>query len=149
MTAAEEFALTLTQHGLQRMTARVLGALLFSGQDTITAGEIADQLGASRGSVSTAIKALEPVGLIERVPAPGSRREHFRLPADGWARLMSTQNAVVQQMLEAAERGIRAAGDNSLAAQRLTNMRDFYAYIMRELPAVIARWRAENTEEGR
>ncbi|MFI5593164.1 GbsR/MarR family transcriptional regulator [Amycolatopsis sp. NPDC051758] len=149
MTAAEEFALTLTQHGLQRMTARVLAALLFSEQETTTAGDIADQLGASRGSVSTAIKALEPVGLIERVPAPGSRREHYRFPADGWARLMSTQNAVVGKMQRAAERGIEAAGDNSRAAQRLANMRDFYAYIMRELPAVIDRWRAGEAETPR
>lgn len=141
MTAAEEFALTLTQHGLQRMTARVLAALLFTEQETITAGEIAEQLSASRGSVSTAIKALTPVGLIERVPAPGSRREHYRFPADGWARLMSTQNAVVLQMQNAAERGIDAAGQDSRAGARLADMRDFYAHIMRELPAVIDRWR--------
>jgi DNA-binding transcriptional regulator GbsR (MarR family) len=149
MTAAEEFALTLTQHGLQRMTARVLAALLFTEQATITAGEIADELGASRGSVSTAIKALDPVGLIERVPAPGSRREHYRFPDNGWARLMSTQNAVVQQMQTAAERGIDAAGQDSRAGQRLADMRDFYAYIMRELPAVIDRWRTDETAEKR
>ena len=146
MDGAEEFALTLTQHGLQRMTARVLAALLFTEQDTITAGEIAEQLGASRGSVSTAIKALGPVGLIERVPAPGSRREHYRFPDDGWARLMSSQNAVVRQMQDAAERGIAATGAHSRAAHRLSDMRDFYTYMMRELPAVIDRWRAAKTD---
>jgi DNA-binding transcriptional regulator GbsR (MarR family) len=146
MDGAEEFALTLTQYGLQRMTARVLATLLFTEQDTITAGEIAEQLGASRGSVSTAIKALGPVGLIERVPAPGSRREHYRFPDDGWARLMSTQNAVVRQMQDAADRGIAAAGEHSRAASRLSDMRDFYAYLMRELPAVIDRWRADRTD---
>jgi DNA-binding transcriptional regulator GbsR (MarR family) len=145
MDGAEDFALTLTEHGLQRMTARVLAVVLFTEQDTITAGEIADQLGASRGSVSTAIKALTPVGLIERVPAPGSRREHYRFPDDGWARLMSTQNAVVRRMQDAAERGIAAAGPHSRAADRLADMRDFYAYLMRELPAVIDRWRTDKS----
>jgi hypothetical protein len=64
---------------------------------------------------------------------------------DGWARLMSTQNAVVRQMTDAAERGIAAAGEHSRAASRLADMRDFYTYLMRELPAVIDRWRADKT----
>ncbi|GGS57531.1 GbsR/MarR family transcriptional regulator [Actinokineospora fastidiosa] len=140
--AAERLALTLTRGGLQRMTARTLAMLLFSENETTTAGELADALAASPGSVSTAIKALASLGLIERVPRPGSRREHFRFPDEGWARLMSAQNTVVQQMWEAAETGIRTAGADSPAGRRLADMRDFYAHLMRELPAVIDRWRA-------
>ena len=139
--AAERLALTLTRGGLQRMTARVLAMLLFSDQDTVTAGELADLLGASPGSISTAIKGLASVGLIEKVPSPGSRREHFRFPDDGWATLMSEQNAVVRQMRAAAEAGIAAAGEDSAAGRRLADMRDFYAHLMRELPAVVDRWR--------
>ena len=41
--AAEELALVLTNHGLQRMTARVLATLLFTEQPTITA-RASDQL---------------------------------------------------------------------------------------------------------
>jgi DNA-binding transcriptional regulator GbsR (MarR family) len=142
MAAAEQLALMLSQHGLQRMNARVLAALLFAEQETITAGEIAERLTISAGSVSTALKALLAVGLVERVPAPGSRREHYRVPDDGWARLMSNQNTVVRMMQEAAETGIQAAGADSIAGRRLATMRDFYAYVMREFPAVIDRWRA-------
>ena len=47
--AAEQLALVLTNHGLQRMTARVLSALLFTEQPTITAGELADQLAGKHG----------------------------------------------------------------------------------------------------
>lgn len=71
MQAAERLALTLTQGGMQRMTARVMSALLFADQETVTAGELADWLQISPGTVSTAIKNLVTVGLIERVPAPG------------------------------------------------------------------------------
>ena len=141
MAAAEELALTLTRNGLQRMTARVLAVLLFTEQESITAGEIAERLSASAGSVSTAIKSLTEVGLIERVPAPGSRREHYRCPDDAWARLMSTQNTTIQAMLHAAERGIATVGEDSVAGRRLTTMHDFYAHLMKELPAVIDRWR--------
>jgi DNA-binding transcriptional regulator GbsR (MarR family) len=120
--------------------------LLFTEQESITAGEIGERLGASAGSVSAALKSLGDVGLIERVPAPGSRREHFRCPDDAWARLMSAQNTTVQAMLHAAERGIAAAGEHSVAGRRLAIMHDFYTHLMRELPAVIDRWQQSRKE---
>lgn len=141
--AGEQLALTLTQHGLQRMTARVLAVLLFSDADAITAGEIADQLKASAGSVSTAIKMLASTGLIERVPAPGSRREHYRFPDDGWARLMSTQNQMLQVMQDSAQQAIADVAANTRAVSRLTTMRDFHAHLQRELPAVIDRFASQ------
>lgn len=79
---------------------------------------------------------------------PGRRREHFRVPDEGWATLMSRQNVVVQMMEQVADQGIKAAGENSTAGRRLANMRDFYAHVMREMPAVIDRWRAsKNTSD--
>lgn len=138
--AAEQLALTLSQGGMQRVTARVLAALLFAEQDTVTAGELGDWLKISPGTVSTSVKALSTVGLIERVPAPGSRREHYRFRDGAWATLMSSQNEVVKAMQEAAERGIEVVGTDSMAGRRLTEMRDFYSYLMAELPAVIDRW---------
>ncbi|MGC7102969.1 GbsR/MarR family transcriptional regulator [Amycolatopsis lurida] len=143
--AAERLALTLTRGGMQRMTARVLSALLFADQETVTAGEIAERLVISPGTVSTAIKNLTMVGLIEKVPAPGSRREHFRFREGAWATLMSSQNEVVQAMERAADEGIAAAGETSPAGRRLVEMRDFYGYLMAELPALIDRWKAGRT----
>lgn len=145
--AAEELALTLTRNGLRRMTARVLAALLFSDQEAITAGEIGERLGASAGSVSTALRSLVDVGLVEKVPAPSSRREHYHCPDDAWARLMSAQNTTVRAMLQAAERGISAVGENSVAGRRLAIMHDFYTHLVRELPAVIDRWHRNGTKQ--
>ena len=143
--AAERMALTLSQNGLQKATARVLSALLFAEDDSVTAPELAERLTLSSGSVSGALKALLTVGLIERVPAPGSRREHYRLREGAWAVLMTTQNTVVQAMFEAADEGIAAAGRDTLAARRLAEMRDFYSFMFRELPTLVDRWQAERT----
>jgi DNA-binding transcriptional regulator GbsR (MarR family) len=142
MEAAERLALTLTSGGMQRMTARVMCALLFAEQETVTAGELSEWLTISPGTVSTAIKSLTNVGLVERVPAPGSRREHFRFRDGAWAILMSSQNEIIKTMQEAANEGIDAVGEDSIAGHRLAEMRDFYTYLMAELPAVIDRWRA-------
>ena len=138
--AVEELALVLSDHGLQRMTARVLSALLFTEQPTMTMGELGDQLQASAGAISGAVKMLTSVGLVERVPAPASRRDHYRVRDDAWAVLYTNQNEVIGAMQAAAEAGIAATGQDSLAWQRLTQMRDFYNFLLDEIPALVDRW---------
>jgi DNA-binding transcriptional regulator GbsR (MarR family) len=140
---AERLALALNQNGMQRMIARVLAAFLFSDQESVTAAELGEQLGASAGSISGAITMLRTVGLIEPAPVPGSRRAHFRMRDDAWATMMSSQNAMVQAMQEIAEAGVANTPPGSPAARRLERMRDFYAYLFAELPALIERWRAQ------
>ncbi len=138
---AEQLALVLSSHGLQRMTARVLASLLFAEQPTTTMGELADQLQASAGAISGAVKMLTSVGLVERVPSPGSRRDHYRLRDDAWAVQYTNQNEVTAAVLNAAEAGIAATPDDGLAHQRLTQMRDFYAFLLDEIPVLLERWR--------
>ena len=138
--AAEQLAIVLSTHGLQRMTARVLAALLFTEQPSMTMGELADRLQASSGSISSAIKMLTSVGLAERVPAPTSRRDHYRLRDDAWAVLFSNQNVVITAMQSAADAGIAVTSQDSLARQRLTQMGDFYAFLLEEIPALLDRW---------
>ena len=141
---AEELALVLTTLGMQRMTARVLSALLFTEQPTMTMGELAGRLQASSGGISGALKMLTSVGLAERVPAPSSRRDHYRLRDNAWAVLFTNQNVTISAMQEAADAGIAATGPDSLARQRLTQMRDFYAFLLGEIPALLDRWHQQS-----
>ncbi|MEQ4724592.1 helix-turn-helix domain-containing protein [Nonomuraea sp. B19D2] len=143
--AAERLALVLTEGGLQRMSARALAVFLFTDAETVTMGDIADRLGVSAGSVSGAVKALLSVGLIERLPAPGSRREHYRLRDDAWSTLFSTQNTVVRVMLQAAETGIATTASGDPAHERLTRMRDFYEFLLGELPGLLRRWQEQHS----
>src|SRR5689334_10789562 len=71
----ERFALVFTNFGLQRMVARVYAALLVSESPTVTMPELAEALNASAGAISGAVKTLVTIGLVEQVPAPGSRRD--------------------------------------------------------------------------
>jgi DNA-binding transcriptional regulator GbsR (MarR family) len=146
---AENFALTMTQGGMQKSTARVLSALLFTQQESMTAGDLCEELGISSGAVSGAVKQLSPMGLIERVPAPGSRRDHFRFGEGSWAKLMSKQNVMLEVMLQSSERGLEVAGAESPAGVRMTEMRHFYGFMLREMPALITRWREEFGPSGR
>lgn len=146
---AEELALVLSTHGMQRMTARVLAALLFTEQPTMTAGELGERLQASSGAVSGAIKMLTSVGLVERVPAPASRRDHYRLRDNAWAIQYTNQNEVTAALLKAAEAGIATTKDGSLARHRLTQMRDFYTFLMQEIPPLLDRWYQQSDPSAR
>ncbi|GIG62069.1 hypothetical protein Lfu02_64410 [Longispora fulva] len=140
--AAERLALVLVENGMQRMAARVFCAVLFAEQETVTAGDIAERLDVSAGAVSGAIKTLITVGLIERVPAPGSRRDHFRFQSDAWATLLASKNQVLTVMRAAADEGIAAAGVDSPAGERLAEMRDFHSYMLEETDLMLQRWHA-------
>ncbi|WP_162958442.1 GbsR/MarR family transcriptional regulator [Nocardia yunnanensis] len=141
--SAERLALTLAQGGMQKTTARVMAALLYTQQEAMTASDLCEQLSVSAGAVSAAIKQLTQSGMVERVPAPGSRREHYRFPHGVWAYLFSQQNLMLKAMREAAQEGLAAAPEDSSTAARLHEMREFYAYMERELPPLIEQWRSE------
>lgn len=145
---AERLALALSEAGLQRMVARVLAAFLFSDRESMTAGELGEQLGASAGSISGAITMLRTVGLIEPAPIPGSRRSHYRMRDDAWATLMTAQNTVMALMSDIAEQGLAETPTDSPAARRLRRMRDFYRYLQAELPALLQRWREQDDHTG-
>ncbi|MHA7663132.1 GbsR/MarR family transcriptional regulator [Mycolicibacterium sp. HS_4_1] len=138
--SAEQLALVLTDHGLQRMTARVLATLLFSEHPYVTMAELGDTLQASSGAISGAVKTLTSVGLAERVPVPGSRRDHYRLRPNAWAVLFTSQNQTLAAMRAAADAGLAMSGRHGPAFRRLTEMRDFYDFLLAEIPALLDRW---------
>ncbi len=146
---AEQLALVLSTHGMQRMTARVLAALLFTEQPTMTMGDLGDRLQASSGAISGALKMLTSVGIVERVPAPGSRRDHYRLCDNAWAVQYTNQNEVTAAVIKAAEAGIATTEAGSLAQQRLTQMRDFYTFLLDEIPVLLDRWHQRSGSTGR
>jgi DNA-binding transcriptional regulator GbsR (MarR family) len=146
---AERLALTLAQSGMQRTTARVMTALLFTQQETMTAADLCEELKISSGAVSGAVNQLIPTGMIERVPAPGSRRDHYRFREHAWATLMGNQNALLDSMWNAAAEGIKAAGHDSVAGRRLDEMQDFYGFMQREMAALIDKWRQRYDTGGR
>lgn len=145
---AEQFALVLSRTGLQRMTARLLAAFLFTEQSTLTMGDLVERLGVSTGSVSMGIRSLVSVGLVEQVPMPGSRRDHYRMREDAWATLFTSQNEAVRVMCEAADAGIAASPRNSLARKRLAEMRGFYDFVLAEIPTLVRRWK-RRTAQGK
>ncbi|WP_053736377.1 GbsR/MarR family transcriptional regulator [Nocardia sp. NRRL S-836] len=142
---AEHLALTLVGAGMQRMAARVLAAFLFTEEPSLTAGDLSEELGASAGSVSGAIKLVMQMGLIERVPVQGSRREHYRMRDRAWTTLYGRQHAPIDDILAAVASGVEAVPPGP-ARERLEYMRDFYEFLLSEVPALVERFERRRSE---
>ena len=58
--------------------------------------------------------------------------------------LYTNQNEVIGAMQAAAEAGIGATKSGSAARHRLTEMRDFYAFLLDEIPDLLDHWRQQS-----
>src|SRR6266536_2218921 len=67
-------------------TERFASALLAADSGRLTAAELAGRLQASPAAVSGGVRYLVGVGMVRREGKPGSRRHHYRVPDNVWAR---------------------------------------------------------------
>lgn len=145
----EDFGLMFEGFGLPRMVGRVLGALLISDPPELSAEELAEALQASRGSISSATRSLIGMGLVQRLTKRGERRDYFRMKPGAWDELMRRELESLARFRQMAERGLDIASSDSPEARlNLEEMREFYAYWEREMPAVLKRWEEDKKKEA-
>lgn len=143
---AADIGLLFEEFGLSRMAGRVLGTLLIS-DPPLSAGELAETLQASPGSISSATRALIGMELVQRVSRPGQRRDYFRMKPDAWNEMMRQELKSVFKFRQMSERGLEIVDSDCTDARRnLERMLQFFTYLEREIPAMLGRWE-ENRKE--
>lgn len=145
---AEDTGLLFEVMGANRMAGRVWGLLAIAAEPHMSASELADRLGASAGSISTATRLLVSIGLVVRVRIPGDRRGYFRVREEGILNLVSQRQMILAEARRLAERGLREFGERPLARERLEEWRQVYAFYERELPALVERYQQERRGRG-
>lgn len=140
----EEFGLYWEQMGLPRMTGRILAWLLICDPPQQTMPDLTEALQASKSSISTGTRMLIQFGFIERISLPGERRDYYRLLPHLWSRVLAEKRNQFNLFLQLAERGLALLdGADPQRRERLEEMHDLYAFMDREYPALLERWRAE------
>jgi DNA-binding transcriptional regulator GbsR (MarR family) len=141
---AEDAALVLEGMGMPRAYGKLLAWLMVCDPPQQTSADLARALDLSPGSVSTGTRVLENNGLIRRVPGPG-RHKVYEMTED--AIMRATQNDNYRIFRELMDRGVQLmGGEDAPRAARLRHNRDFYAYLERELPRLVERFKAEYGE---
>lgn len=143
---ADRFATVLAGAGFPRMPARVLAAATCADRDTVTAGELAAELGASPAAISGALRYLVGVNMFEPEIVPGSRSQHYRVPENSWYESLSHRQEPLDRIFAAAADGIRLLPEDSAGRHRLVELADFLTFLSEHLDGLIDRWRAERDQ---
>ena len=138
----EEVGIVFEQTGLPRMAGRMFGWLLISDPPYQSPAELAEVLMASKGSISTTIRLLVQLGLIERFLIPGERHDHFCLREDALKRTISHGlEDEIKMFRGLAEHGLELMkGESSVRRQWLEEMRDRYVFLEKSFPAMMERY---------
>ena len=139
----ERFAATLETSGVPRMPARVFAALLAADSGTLTAAQLAERLEASPAAISGAVRYLAQIGLITRTREPGSRRDRYRVDDDAWYEATLRREHLLARFEDSAREGVEVLGAGTPAGERMSRSRDFFAFLRREMPLLLERWRRE------
>ena len=143
---AEEFGVVGEGLGMPRMVARLLGWMLICDPPQQSSADLARALGVSRASISIATRLLESTRLIRRVAQPGRRGHVYELDVQMFTGHMDVASRF-RVLREAMERGVElVGGEDATRADRLREARDFYAFIEREVPRSIERYRDERSK---
>jgi DNA-binding transcriptional regulator GbsR (MarR family) len=136
----ERFAAGLADAGMPRMPARVFVALLVTDSGRLTAAELAEQLHSSAGGISGAVRYLTQTQLVDRERVPGSRKDHYRVRDDVWHVATARRDDYLRRWASALEDGIAAVGPDTPAGARLAETQEFFAFMQKEMPALVERW---------
>jgi DNA-binding transcriptional regulator GbsR (MarR family) len=137
----EECGLYFEGIGLTRIAGRVIGWLLICEPPYQQQSELVEALGASKSSISVALKDLTTLYLVERFSLPGDRRTFYRTSKDMWSRSFRARMHQVTELKELGERGLDALKDAPPdRRQRLEFMRDMNAFMEVEFPKLLDAW---------
>lgn len=145
----EEVGLYFEGVGLTRMEGRIIGWLLICDPPHQKMGDLVEVLGASKSSVSVALRTLVTLYLIERMSIPGDRRDYYKVSSDMWNRSFRARMYQLTELRQLADRGIALLSDEDpLLRRRLELMRDHNAFMEQEFPNLLDKWEAIKIAKG-
>jgi len=145
----ERFSAMMEPEGLPRPAGRMLG-LLFAEAEAQTAEQLSRRLQISRSNVSTTVRLLETLGLVQRVRRPGERSEYFQLPPRPFVPMLVAGVVRADRMRDAVHQ-CRDALPASLdgAADRLGALEAFFGHAAGWLARMRDEWIANPPPEAR
>jgi len=145
----EQVGLYFEGVGLTRIAGRVIGWLLVCDPAYQQQSELVDALGASKSSISVALKDLTTLYLVERFTLPADRRTYYRTVKDMWSRSFRARMHQVTELKELGEKGLEALADAPPQQRlRLEFMRDMNAFMEEEFPKLLDKWDAIKKAKG-
>ena len=131
---------TLAGSGVVSATGSRIFALLMASESPLSQADIKERLSVSEGSVSEGTRALEAIGMVERVTYPRVRRDFFKVHPDAWVNCAELTLAFVGDMHQVAGKLRATVGNGSpTVREQVEQMSDYYSLLATELPKILRR----------
>jgi len=141
----EDVGILYGEMGFPRMAGRILGWLLLCQPPHQSAEQLATIVEASKGSISSMTRLLVQMGMVEKIGIPGRRDTYYRIRSGSWSELLRNNLTNMTAMRKLADRGLELiSGRSPESRERLQDLRDFHAFLEREIPSLLDRY-----EQGR
>ena len=140
---AEQAAAMMTAAGMPRMPARVMMALVASPDSGYSAADLADRLGVSPAAVSGAVRYLQSIHMIQRLPRHGDRRDRYEIIDDGWHVVLTANMPLYERLADFVDRVADENADAPASVRRARDMSEFFRFLARRMPQLLEEWDAE------
>jgi len=148
-TFVEAMGQFLGSSGMTPMAGRMWAWLLICDPPEQTAAQLAEELHASRGSISSTARLLATAGFVRRTTRRGDRREYFSAPLGTFRALVDGAGAVYRRFREVSQLGIIAISDLPPPKRaRIEEVAAFAAFVESEMPMLIDRFHAVRGQEA-
>ncbi|WP_191271603.1 GbsR/MarR family transcriptional regulator [Nocardiopsis terrae] len=127
--------------GRPRAEGRIVGFLLVADRDAVSAEEVAEGAGVSRGSVSQSVRRLRELGFVTLVEVPGQRSRLISMDEDVWGGFLRNERSYLRQQRDLAASALeRLPGLGASSRTRLRNMYDYMTWLDGYHDVLLERW---------
>lgn len=124
------FAAYWQSQGRPKSEGRIVGFLLVADRDAVSAEEVAEGAGVSRGSVSQSVRRLREMGFVTLVEASGSRSRLISMDEDVWGGFLRNERSYLRQQRDLAASALERLPDLGESSRtRLHNMYDYMTWL--------------------
>lgn len=125
----ERFAAAWCSRGISRIEGLIAGYLLTDETGRVTSQELAENLGVSRGSISSYTRQLIAGGFITLRRIPGDRTHYFTTPVDVWGNFLVHEQDYLLAQRDLAATTLPHAEPGSKAHVRLEMMSRYMDWV--------------------
>lgn len=120
-----------------RTAGRIVGWLMICEPPHQSAADLVDVLHISAGSVSTQVRHLELLGLVERVTFHGDRARYYQLPDGVWTKVMHGEQSRIATMYRLAAAAASVAPRTR--RERVAELETVAGFLVDEWPGLMER----------
>lgn len=126
-------------YGIPRIGGRIWGLLLIS-ENPLSIDELCDALHASHGSISTNLRLLMMLGLVQKLSQVGQRRDTYRFSTHAWDETLKRRLESIQALERMAQQAVHDLQPEGVVRHRFDEMLTWIGLATEKYHMLLEEW---------